>query len=227
MLLVKLAVSIVIQLAAFAALLFLPAGTLQWPRAWFLFGIVCAATLASLATLLPDRTGLLNERLKLPIQKGQPFADKIVTLLIGVTFSGLLAFIPLDVFRLHLMGQPGTAVSALGLALFGAGWWIATLALKQNAFAAPVVKYQQDRRQTVVDSGVYGVVRHPMYAGATLLLVGTPLWLQSYAATGLAIVPIGVLLLRIWVEERFLRQHLAGYDAYAERVRFRLIPFVW
>jgi protein-S-isoprenylcysteine O-methyltransferase Ste14 len=227
MLLVKLAVSIVIQLAAFAALLFLPAGTLQWPRAWFLFGIVCATTLASLAILLPDRTGLLNERLKLPIQKGQPFADKIVTLLIGVTFCGLLAFIPLDVFRLHLMDQPGTVVSALGLVLFGAGWWIATLALKENAFAAPVVKYQQDRRQTVVDSGVYGVVRHPMYAGATLVLVGTPLWLQSYAATGLAIVPIGVLLLRIWVEERFLRQNLAGYDAYAERVRFRLIPFVW
>jgi protein-S-isoprenylcysteine O-methyltransferase Ste14 len=101
------------------------------------------------------------------------------------------------------------------------------LALRENAFAVPVVKHQQARQHTVIDSGVYGVVRHPMYAGAVPLLVGIPLWLESYAAALLASVPIGTLAVRIVVEEQFLRRELAGYDAYTERVRYRLIPYVW
>jgi protein-S-isoprenylcysteine O-methyltransferase Ste14 len=131
------------------------------------------------------------------------------------------------VFRFHLIAKPGTLASASGLVLFVAGWWIMTLALRENAFAAPVVKHQEARQQTVIDSGVYGVVRHPMYAGAVLLLVGMPLWLESYATALLASVPIGTLVLRILVEEQFLRRELKGYDAYTERVRYRLIPFLW
>jgi protein-S-isoprenylcysteine O-methyltransferase Ste14 len=134
---------------------------------------------------------------------------------------------PLDVFRFHLMAKPGTLASSLGLVLFVVGWWIMTLTLRENAFAVPVVKHQAERQHTVIDSGVYGVVRHPMYAGAVPLLVGMPLWLESYAAALLASVPIGTLAVRILVEEQFLRRELAGYDAYTERVRSRLIPCVW
>jgi protein-S-isoprenylcysteine O-methyltransferase Ste14 len=72
-----------------------------------------------------------------------------------------------------------------------------SLALKENAFAAPIVKHQEERNQTVVDRGVYSVVRHPMYAGAVPLLIGIPLWLESYAAALLAIVPILLLAVRI------------------------------
>jgi Phospholipid methyltransferase len=106
-------------------------------------------------------------------------------------------------------------------------WWIMTLALRENAFAAPVVKHQEDRQQTVIDSGVYAVVRHPMYAGGVLLLVGMPLWLESYPAAMLASGPIGMLVVRIPVEEQLLRRELAGYDAYTARARYRLIPFLW
>jgi protein-S-isoprenylcysteine O-methyltransferase Ste14 len=80
---------------------------------------------------------------------------------------------------------------------------------------------------TVIESGIYGVVHHPLYAGAVLLLVGMPLWLESYSMVMLASVPIGTLVVRILVEEQFLRRALAGYNAYTERVRYRLIPFVW
>ena len=100
-------------------------------------------------------------------------------------------------------------------------------ALETNAFATTVVRHQVERGHTVVDRGVYGVVRHPMYAGAVLLLVGMPLWLESYAAALLAGVPIATLAVRILFEEQFLRRELQGYDAYAERVRYRLIPFLW
>ncbi len=223
----KLIGGVLFNVAIFGGLLFLPAGTLKWWRAWVLLGVVFVGTVASTASIFRVNKDLLEERFKPPLQKGQPFADKIVVVLLIVAFISLLVFIPLDVFRLHLIAKPGTLISSLGLVLFVAGWWIMTLALRENAFAAPVVKHQEERRQRVIDSGVYGVVRHPMYAGGVLLLVGMPLWLGSYAAAVLAGVPSGILAVRILVEEQFLRRELAGYDAYTERVRYRLIPFLW
>jgi len=223
----KLIGGVLFNVAIFGGLLFLPAGTLDWWRAWVFVGVAFVATVASIVGVLRVNRDLLEERFKPPIQKGQPLADKIVVVLFITAFVGLIGFIPLDVFRFHLTAKPGTLVSSLGLALLVAGWWIMTLALRENAFAAPVVMHQEERQQTVVDSGVYGVVRHPMYAGAVPLLVGMGLWLESYAAAILASVPIGTLVLRILVEERFLRRELKGYDAYTERVRYRLIPFLW
>jgi protein-S-isoprenylcysteine O-methyltransferase Ste14 len=96
-----------------------------------------------------------------------------------------------------------------------------------NPFAVSVVRLQEERTHTVVDSGVYGVVRHPMYAGAIPLLVGMSLWLESYAAAVLALIPVSMLVLRIRVEEEFLIRELKGYQDYTKRVRYRLIPFVW
>jgi protein-S-isoprenylcysteine O-methyltransferase Ste14 len=223
----KLIGGVVCNVAIFGGLLFLPAGTLDWWRAWVFLGVVFVGAVASTASLFRSSKDLLAERFKLPIQEGQPLGDKIVVVLLIAGFVGVIVFIPLDVFRFHLMAKPGPVVSSVGLVLFVVGWWIMTLSLRENAFAAPVVRYQEERRQTVIDSGVYGVVRHPMYAGAVLLLVGMPLWLESYAAAMLASVPIATLAVRILVEERFLRRELAGYDAYTQRVRYRLIPFVW
>jgi protein-S-isoprenylcysteine O-methyltransferase Ste14 len=223
----KLIAGVLFNVAIFGGLLFLPAGTVDWWRAWVFLGVVFVGTVVSTVSLFRVNKGLLEERFKPPIQKGQPLADKIVVVLLIGAFIGLIVFIPLDVFRFHLMAKPGTLVSSFGLVLFVAGWWIMTLALRENAFAAPVVKHQEERGQTVIDSGVYSVVRHPMYTGAVLLLVGMPLWLESYAAAVLAIVPIGLLALRILVEEQFLRRELKGYDAYTEKVRYRLIPFLW
>jgi len=177
--------------------------------------------------MLIGHAGLLEERLKPPVQKGQPLADKVLITLLFITFIGLMLSIPLDVFRFHLMGKPRTLVSSLGLALLVVGWWIAYLGLRENTFAAPVVKHQEERHQIVIDTGVYSVVRHPLYAGGALVMLGLPLWLESYAAAWLASVPLATLPLRILFEERFLRRERKGYHAYTERVRYRLIPFVW
>jgi protein-S-isoprenylcysteine O-methyltransferase Ste14 len=223
----KLVIGVILNVAIFGVLLFLPAGTLDWWRAWVFLGLVLVLAVASTVSLFRANQELLEERFKPPIQKGQPLADKIIVMLVIAEFLGLIAFIPLDVFRFHLMARPGTLVSSLGLALFVAGWWIMTLAMRENAFAAPVVRHQEERHQTVIDSGVYGVVRHPMYAGAIPLLVGMSLWLESYAAAMLAGIAIVTLVLRILIEEQFLRRELAGYDAYTERVRYRLVPYLW
>jgi protein-S-isoprenylcysteine O-methyltransferase Ste14 len=223
----KLTVGVLSNVTIFGLLLLLPAGTLHWWRAWVFLGVVFVGAVASTVSLYRTSKELLEERFKPPVQKGQPFVDKIVVLLLIAGFLAVIAFIPLDVFRLHLLPKPEMLVSSLGLFLFIAGWWIMTLALLENAFAAPVVKHQEERQQKVIDTGVYRVLRHPMYAGTIPLLVGMPLWLESYAAAVLAIVPIGALVVRILIEEEFLRRELKGYDAYTERVRYRLIPFLW
>jgi protein-S-isoprenylcysteine O-methyltransferase Ste14 len=171
----KLISGVVLNVAIYGGLLFLPAGTLHWWRAWVFLGVVFVGTVVSTAVLFRINKGLLEERFKPSIQKEQPLADKIVMVLLLAAWVGVIVFIPLDVFRLHLMAKPGVLVSSLGLFLFVVGWWIMTLALMENAFAAPVVKHQDERNQTVIDSGVYSVVRHPMYAGAVPLLVGLPL----------------------------------------------------
>jgi len=223
----RLIVGVIANVAIFGGLLFLPAGTFDWWRAWTFLGVIIVGTVATMVGVFASNQGLLDERLKPPIQKGQPLADKILVIPLIAAFFGLIFFIPLDVFRLHLMSKPATMVSSLGLLLFVAGWWIISLSFRENAFAAPVVKHQEERRHTVIDTGVYSVVRHPMYTGAALLLVGMPLWLESYAAALLAIIPIGLLTVRILFEERFLRRELKGYEAYTGRVPWRLIPLLW
>ena len=109
----------------------------------------------------------------------------------------------------------------------GAGLLLILMTIYQNSFAAPIVKDQSERGQTLVDTGLYSRVRHPMYSGFLLWLAGLALWLESPAAAigVLALVPF--LLGRILVEERFLRDTHEGYRDYTTRVRHRLIPFVW
>ncbi len=218
---------IILNVVIFAALLFLPAATLNWWRAWLFIGVVFVGTVWAIVGLSRGHEDLLQERSKLPVQKGQPLADKIIVLFYLITFCGLMVFIPLDAFRFHLMGKPGMIVSSLGLGLLIAGWCIVYLALRENSFAALVVKHQKERQHSLIDTGVYRIVRHPMYAGAVLLMVGIPLWLESYPAALLAGVPVATIALRILFEERFLKRELKGYEAYTEKVRYRLIPHLW
>ena len=223
----KVPAGVAFNIAFYALLLFVPAGTLHWWRAWVFLVVTVAVMVVAILTILPDNSGLFSERARGVVQKGQPLWDRVLVILPVVSFVGQIVFIPLDVFRFHLAPKPSGLVSCLGLALYVAGWWIMTLAMKVNPFAVPVVRLQEERHQRVIDTGVYAVVRHPMYAGFAPMAVGPALWLGSYVAALLAIVPIAVLAVRSVLEERFLKRELKGYHAYREKVRYRLIPFVW
>jgi protein-S-isoprenylcysteine O-methyltransferase Ste14 len=216
-----------LQLVIYGPLLLIPAGTLFWGRAWVLLGVLVVGTIITMRTAFADNEGLLAERLKPPIQRGQPLADKIILLALIVTFVGMAVLSLLDMFRLHLLPPPPWPVSLFGLLMFGIGWLITSLAFKENAFAAPVVKYQGERGQHVVDTGVYAIVRHPMYAGAVPLIVGLPLWLESYAGVLGGILVCLFMNSRILLEEQFLTRHLEGYADYMHRVRWRIIPGLW
>jgi len=228
MLLPRLCVRILLQTTIFGALLFVPAGTLDWWQAWVLLALIAVGTIVTIAALFPRHAGILEERLKPPLQAGQPLVDKVLVCILLVAVFGATAFVPVDVFRLHLLlGRPPFAVSLFGVVLFGAGWWLSYRTLVENAFAALAVRRQPERHQHVVDTGVYAVVRHPMYAGAVLFFIGMALWLGSLAGTLAMLAPTAVLIIRITFEERFLRSQLDGYDAYTRRVRWRLIPGIW
>jgi protein-S-isoprenylcysteine O-methyltransferase Ste14 len=218
---------VIVQTGVFCLFLFLPAGTIAWFNGWIFVGAVLVASVASILAIARHDPALLRERMKPPIQRGQPLVDKIVLIAFVGSFVGVIVFAASDFWRLHLLPIPSPFVSAIGSGLFLVGWWICYRALRDNSFAAPVVKHQADRGQHVVDTGLYRYVRHPMYAGALPLIVGMPLWLQSYAATIAAVLPIFLIALRITVEEQFLRRELPGYDDYTRHVRSRLIPYVW
>ncbi len=223
----KLIAGIAFNIAFYALLLFVPAGTLHWWRAWVFLAVTLAVMAVAVFSILPDNADLFSQRAKGIIQKGQPLWDRVLVLLLVVSYVGQIILIPLDVFRFHLVPKPGGLVSFFGLALYVAGWWIMTLAMKVNPFAVPVVRLQEERHQRVIDNGVYAVVRHPMYAGFVPMVVGSALWLESYIAALVAIVPIAVLAVRSVLEEQFLKRELKGYEPYMEKVRYRLIPFVW
>ena len=224
MLRVKQVGGILFNTCFFGLLLFAPAGTLHWRRAWIFLAVNLIAAALAVFSLPED---LLNERYKPAVQKGQPVADRIVLIAFMLSFCGDVVLISLDVFHLHLLRPPPPLVCAVGLALFLASWWIETHAMLANSFASVVVRLQSERGQHVVDTGPYAVVRHPMYAGFIPMAVGMALWLESHAAAIAAIVPVALISVRAVLEERFLLRNLPGYAGYMQRVRYRLIPFVW
>jgi protein-S-isoprenylcysteine O-methyltransferase Ste14 len=118
-------------------------------------------------------------------------------------------------------------VQALGALILCVGVWICYRVMRENSFAAPVVKIQKERGQTVISTGPYRYVRHPMYFGALFFFIGTSLLLGSWWGLAFALAIIGLLCIRIPIEEKALRAGLQGYDDYAARVRYRLIPLVW
>ncbi len=217
---------VALQIALVGLPLFGPAPTLDWPRAWILLSGIVVGTAATLVYLRAQQD-LIEERLRLPLQRGQPISDKIVSILLVLAIGAVIGFIPLDVFRWHFMVQPGVIASFLGAGLIVGGWTVAAAAMHDNAFAVGVVRYQPERHHYLVDYGVYSKVRHPIYAGGLAFLIGTCLWLGSYAATFLVVVPIILLAVRIEIEERVLSEALGGYQAYRQRVRYRLIPCLW
>jgi protein-S-isoprenylcysteine O-methyltransferase Ste14 len=222
----KSAITSAVWICAMAAALFVPAGTIDWRGGWIFMGEMVLFSAASIAWLAKYDPSLLQERLRGPLQKGQTYSDKVFMLTMVVTWYGWLVLMALDVKRWHLSEMPDWLMYT-GAALIPLGFLAVLRTFRENSFAAPVIKIQKERGQKVIDTGPYAFVRHPMYAGAFLYMLGTPLVLGSWI--GLAVLPIvvGLLIVRIFIEEAALRQGLPGYHEYTTRVRYRLVPGIW
>ena len=227
MLMLKGLVRSLFQVGFFAAVFLIPAGTWRWPRA--LLFLVVFGTLSLLMILALARWAPLS--LEARVQRGavrnQPAADKVASAALGILNLAWFIFIAFDVHRLQIVPMPPTWLSVLGAAVGLAGCAVMVTAIWQNPYAAPIVGDQSERDQVVIETGIYGRVRHPLYLGYLAFLAGLALWLGSVAALLVLPVVYTPVIARILIEEKTLRETLPGYDEYQETVRSRLIPAVW
>ena len=205
------------------AAVFIPAGTLNYWQGWAYLGTFFFASTLYTIYLVNHDPALLQRRQQAgPSHEKEP-AQKIIVLFIIAAFFALIALPPLD----HRFGWSPVpwSVSVMGNALVALSFWLFYLVSKVNTYAAANVRVEEGQR--VIDTGVYGLVRHPMYFGTLFLIVGTPLALGSWWT--LLLTPVFLLLLyfRLASEEKVLMRDLAGYTDYQRKVRYRLIPFVW
>jgi len=216
-----------IYLAFFPVILFVLAGDWRWLEGWLfsiIFLVMCFSTFLYLYFYDP---ALLKERFGSPIQPSQKPWDKVLLSLFFVDFLVWFAIMPLDARRYHWSPTFPFWLRALGTVVLTISIVMVFEALRENTFAAPVVKMQKERGQTVVSTGMYGVVRHPMYAGALLLFVAGPLLLGSVWGLIISLVLIVTIAVRSIGEEAMLKHELEGYSDYMKRVKWRMIPFVF
>ncbi len=203
-----------------ALLIFLPAGTLAWQNGWLFIGILFIPMLIAGVTLMLKSPGLLRKRLNAKEERG---AQSLVIKLGGLMF--LISFIlaGLD-FRFSWFQLPGIVVyTASGI--FLVAYALYAEVMRENAYLSRTVEVQKG--QKVIDTGLYGVVRHPMYSATLLLFLSMPLVLGSLIALAPMLFYPVIIGARIKDEEKLLAQELAGYAEYTKKVRYRLVPFVW
>ena len=204
-------------------LLFAPAWTLNFWQAWvFLFVFAASAALITVY-LWKEDPNLLERRVKAGPGAEKEKSQRLIQLFASVAFIGMILLPALD-HRFSWSDIPLFLVIA-GDILIALGFLVIFFVFKENTFTAAVIEVAAD--QKVISTGPYALIRHPMYAGALILLLGTPLALGSWWGL-LMFIPFAVIIVwRLLDEERFLSKYLAGYSEYKKKVRYRLIPFVW
>jgi protein-S-isoprenylcysteine O-methyltransferase Ste14 len=215
--------SSVFGLIVLSALVFLPAGTLNYWQAWVFIATFMVATIFPSIYIARTNPAALQRRMH-----GGPRAEArtIQKILITGAWLGLLALLVISAYdrRMGWSSVPAW-VCLLGDVLLATGLGIAMLVVIQNGYAAATVTVETG--QTVVSGGVYTFVRHPMYVGNMIMMVGVPLALGSYWGLVFVVPGVVALVLRILDEEKLLTHELAGYREYTQRVRYRLVPYVW
>lgn len=204
--------------------LFVPAGTMDWLRGWLLVFVFAASS--TIVTLYLRRVNPEVIAARINRHEGSKRWDRVLIRIFMLFEASILIVAALDDGRFHWFPIPWWG-SVLGYGLLLAGIAGIARAESVNKFFEPRVRIQTERGHRVVDIGPYGIIRHPGYAASFLLFLGLPLALGSLWALIPAIVLCLLVALRTVWEDRTLREELAGYAAYAQRVRFRLIPGIW
>jgi protein-S-isoprenylcysteine O-methyltransferase Ste14 len=168
---------------------------------------------------------LLKERMTVtrPDQKAW---DKVWLVLMYVILIIWLVLMPLDAVRFHWSQMP-LFLQVAGTIILLCSFFLFFITFRENSYLSPMVRVQRDRGQTVVSTGPYHYVRHPMYAAALLFLLGTTLLLGSWYGLLWGLILVGMIAGRAILEERTLQKELEGYDAYMAQVKYRLIPYIW
>jgi protein-S-isoprenylcysteine O-methyltransferase Ste14 len=206
------------------AALFVPAGDIRWANGWLFIAFFTASTLASIAYLWRVNPDIFVARSK--IHEGTKRWDMVMVLILLVAIFTIFPLAALDAARFRWSAVPPWLV-ATGYLLTAVGYLGSVWVYATNKFAEPTVRIQEERGQTVISTGPYAIVRHPLYMWSLFLVAGFPLALGSYWAMAPGVVATIVLVVRTAMEDRTLHAELEGYKEYASRVRYRLIPGIW
>lgn len=212
-----------IGLVVFGLLVFWPAGTFDYWQGWAFIAVFAASTMIPSLYLAAKNPAALERRMQAgPAAETRPL-QKLIISFAFVSLGATIVVSALD-FRFGWSSVPA-AISVIGDVLVALGLGISMIVTIQNGYVAANVKVESG--QDLVSTGLYGVVRHPMYFGNVVLMIGIPLALGSYWGLLFVIPGLAVLATRILDEEKVLTQQLAGYRDYAQRVHYRLVPYVW
>jgi protein-S-isoprenylcysteine O-methyltransferase Ste14 len=220
---VKAFLGLLCTFVAMAALLFLPAWTLDYWQAWAFLAVFGVPSMAITLYLMKKDRKLLERRLRGGPTAEKERSQKIIQTITSIGFIAMLVIPALD-HRFRWSPVPAW-VSIAGDLLVGIGFLIVFFVYKENTFASATVEIAPE--QKVISTGLYAVVRHPMYMGGSLWFIGMPLALGSRWALLVFLLILPALIWRLLDEETLLEKELPGYLEYKNRVRYHLIPFVW
>ena len=217
---------VLVNLLVFIGLLFIPAGTVGWLAGWLFVTLFWGFVLLVVRMLLRNNPELLQERMSSPIQRRQPLWDKVLLSVLMLLFVSWLVLMPLDAVRFGWSDVPVwlQVLGALGIVL---SFYVMYLTYRENPYLYSVVKLQEGQGQSVVTTGPYRYVRHPLYSSSLVFFPATALLLGSWLGLLFSLVLIALIILRTALEDRMLRRGLAGYAEYAQTVRYCLVPHVW
>lgn len=201
-------------------LIFLPAGTIHWWRGWLLMGVLFVPMFIAGLIMMAKAPDLLRKRLDAREKQSD---QQAVVALSGVMF--VAAFIIAGLGARFGWPQLPAWASWIATAAFLASYALYAEVMRENAFLSRTIEVQEN--QTVVDTGLYGIVRHPMYSATLLLFLSIPIILGSPFSFAIMLFYVPVIAMRIAGEEKLLTAELAGYREYTARVKWRLIPYVW
>ena len=204
----------------FALMFFLPAGTWRYWQAWMYIGVLIIPMLFVLAYFMKRDPELLERRMKMREERGQQ--RRIIG--ISVLFFILGYLLPGFDIRYGWSNMPAWVSIAAAVVMF-LSYLFVFRTMQVNSYLSRIIEVAEN--QKVIDTDVYGVVRHPMYVGMVVLYVVSPIVLGSWWAVIPALVIVPVIVARILDEEKALESELAGYKEYKQKVKYRLIPFVW
>ena len=209
-----------VGLVVVGALLFIPAGTFAFTRAWVFLALLFVPMLAAGIVMTVKSPALLKKRLD---AKEEQTEQKALVAFSALMFTAAFVCAGLD-FRFGWIALPTWTCVAASV-VFAAAYALYAEVLRENEYLSRTVGVQED--QKVIDTGLYGVVRHPMYMSTVFLFLSMPIVLGSVVSFGIMLFYIPIIVMRIRNEERVLEAGLRGYAEYKKRVKYRLIPFVW
>ncbi|MFX1505809.1 MAG: methyltransferase family protein [Promethearchaeota archaeon] len=217
------ALRLVIGFILFSILLFVPAGTFDWPEAWAFIIILLTYAIALHFLVFKENPTALKSR-----QHYKPVfnVDTIILVVAGIFFISMFILIGLDVGPFQWTSPlVSSFIKYLGFSTLVCSLIVFMLVLKENTYLSRVIEVQE--KQTLISTGPYAFVRHPMYLGNILFVLSLPLALGSYVALVPAVLFLVCFIPRILFEERILIKELEGYQEYMQKVRYRVIPKIW